>query len=378
MNGRKEFKRLALSLLILGLLAFGFSCPKGRALGRPESADQPRFLKAWILEDLWNALTNPVETIEEWLEGIGEFFEGLTDIFDGVGEWFSGVFDFFDGVFDWFGGGLEAIGEWLGGLPGRFAERFRKLTTAAGDPQVLVSGGYSLWAGELPGRIQIIFNIFQPVGMVILIICWAIRVGATGIDRSLDFGIRNSAATVAVQLLIGMVVMSVGPQLIMQITGLSYNLTLQLAGQMGNAAFGDLWHLSEAVEGALSGSGGTLTGILDAIDALNNIDAGGFFGKMIFFYLIQFTFILNIAYMAVLCGVSPLFIGFAAGGESTKRVALNFLKEFIKTALVPPMVFAYATIAFSLMDQVGLMFSGLVIGISCVGFAKNKLDRLLG
>lgn len=375
MNGRKEIKRLALSLLILGLLAFGYLCPKGRALGRPESADHPRFLKAWILEDFWNALTNPVETIEEWLEGIGEVFESLTDVLDDIGEWISGIGDFFDGLFEWFGGGIEAIGEWFGDLPDRFADRFRKIFTASGDPAVVASGGYNLWGGDLPGRIQIIFNIFQPVGMVVLIICWAIRVGQTGIDKSLDFGIRNSAATVAVQLIIGMAVMSIGPQLIMQITGLSYNLTTQLVGAFGTSAFGDI-DFADVAEGAFISSGGGILGVLSAINTLQSID--GLLGKLIFFYMIQFTFILNIAYMAVLCGVSPLFLGFAAGGESTKRVTLNFLKEFIKTALVPPMVFAYATIAFSLMDQVGILLSGLVIGISCIGFAKNKLDRLLG
>ena len=173
-----------------------------------------------------------------------------------------------------------------------------------------------------------------------------------------------------------MAVMSIGPQLIMNITGLSYNLTTRIVSSLGTDALTGV-DFASAVEEALARAvGGGLLGIFGVIQDLQAID--GFFGKLIFFYLIQFTFILNIAYMAVLCGVSPLFFGFAAGGESTRRIALNFLKEFIKTALVPPMVFAYATIAFALMDQVGILLSGLVIGISCVGFARNKLDRLLG
>ena len=195
---KKKAAKLILLLLLVGLLGSAFW--QGPAPGRPVPVQTASisYVTAGIfdwLEEMWEWLTGGFEEALEWVEGIGEWLGSIGDWFGGF---FEGVGSFFENVISWFGGSLEAIGDWFGGLPERFMERFRKIFTASGDPEIIVTGGYSLWNGALPGRIQSLFNIFEPIGMVILIICWAIRVGATGIDKSLDFGIRNSAATIAV------------------------------------------------------------------------------------------------------------------------------------------------------------------------------------
>lgn len=309
--------------------------------------DEEREKLEWYLENISWSLKG--KGIGGFIEGIGNFFSG---VWKGIKSVFIGIGDFFGSIFDW------------------IKQRFSKVISNNTKNSLIVpTGGYVLWGEGLPGQISALYAIFYPLGMVVMILCWAWRCGKTGIDRSLDFGMRNSVITVVANLLIGIIVMSLAKEIVMAITGLSYSLTTRIYPQFGSVLDegGGIASLEKILEGIKFG--GLISGIISALD--------GNIGKGLFFLFIKFTFILNIAYMAVLAGVSPLFLGFAGGGDSTKRVAINFLKEYGKVALVPPMVFAYAAICMQLMNDVTMMFSGLVLGISCIGFAKNKLDRLL-
>ena len=92
---------------------------------------------------------------------------------------------------------------------------------------------------------------------------------------------------------------------------------------------------------------------------------------------VEAVLLLNIAYMGLHQGFSPVFVGFAAGGDGTRRFATSFFKEYLKVCLVPPVLSVYVGLCFELftVSSVGVFLS-LVLGISIFSISK-KLDKII-
>ena len=93
--------------------------------------------------------------------------------------------------------------------------------------------------------------------------------------------------------------------------------------------------------------------------------------------MIEAVLLLNVAYMGLLQCFSPVFVGFAAGGEGTRRFATSFFKEYLRVCLVPPVVVVYSALCFNLfLGSSVSWFLCIILGLSVFGI-KNKLDKLI-
>ena len=132
-----------------------------------------------------------------------------------------------------------------------------------------------------------VYKVVYPFGIFIMLIAWALSVGASGVTMTLDPTNKTSVLRALIQLLVGMILLTVTPQLLMLILSLAHGLKNLVVGS-----------------------------------AQVTHDHG--FVQAIF----QLKIYLNLAFIAVLQCVSPLFIGTVSGNESTRRFAVNFLKEY--------------------------------------------------
>lgn len=215
-------------------------------------------------------------------------------------------------------------------------------------------GGYDNFVSkDLNKAIASIYNCTYPFGVAVMIVCWVFGCAKHGLTSALDMSDKYSILRSLVSLIVGLAVLSLAPQIMTVGTSASYSLcrTIWVQGDSNGMAI-----ISEA---------------------------GNALGFLIFEFVVCFVLMLNILYMAFLQAVSPIFVGFF-GGESTKKLGFNFCKEYAKCLLVPPFTMAYTTLALHMMKNSAnaiingwSLIAGLVIGISAIGFAGKKLDRLI-
>ncbi len=214
-----------------------------------------------------------------------------------VGEQIGDALEGFrDGILDWWNG---FVGGLVTGPADRFNEFLRSDWTAAYRANVL-------------DVVNAVYRIIYPFGVFIAIIAWAFGVAAAGFTLNLDPGNKYSILRAVLQLLIGLTLLSAAPQLLMIIFSIVNSLKTAIVGQV------------QATSGHT---------------------------------FIQFVFSLKIYLSMALLGtlqcVSPLFLGTAAGNESTRRFAVNFLKAYGLCCLEMVLVTVYVLIVDRLESVFG-------------------------
>lgn len=132
-----------------------------------------------------------------------------------------------------------------------------------------------------------IYKVVYPFGIFIMLIAWIFNIGVSGFTMTLDPTNKYSILRALMQLFVGLILLTATPELLM--------LIFSFGNQLKNLVVGTVQATSNH-------------GFIQAI--------------------FQLKIYLNLAYIAVLQCVSPLFIGTVSGNEATRRFAVNFLKEY--------------------------------------------------
>lgn len=238
-----------------------------------------------------------------------------------------------------------------------------------GNTQLTIeAGGFNFIEehSRLNLTISEIYKVLYPIGFITMILCWGFGVAKSTISSSLDIKDRNSIIHGVLSLIIGLAAMSLAPQILTTLTGVS-----QWLCSIVNAATIFSWENWE-----------TVTDIsIDEImfGLVNNVSAGS-----LAILIIEYVFMLNILWLALLQCLSPIFIGLMAN-QSTRKISFNFIKEYFKALLVPVITLAYYKLASAILwdfdnsdegTAVGLI-GAIVLGIATVSVAGKKLDKLI-
>lgn len=234
----------------------------------------------------------------------------------------------------------------------------------------ITSGGFNLIQSdsELNKTISKIYNIMYPIGFAVMLLCWSFGMAKSTISASLDIKDKSSILHSIISLIIGLAAMSLAPQILTLLTGISR----WLCEKIGYYAT----HISLEYFGE--------TNLLDM--SINASENG--VTLIIIFLVIDLIFIINILWIALLQCLSPIFIGLMAN-EGTRKISFNFIKEYFKALLVPVLTVCY----FGLVNafQYGLnnydsstssgvvtgLLASIVLAISTLGIAGKKLDKLI-
>lgn len=192
--------------------------------------------------------------------------------------------------------------------------------------------------------IESIYRILFPFGMLVLVVCWAAGVCSAGCSLNLDPQNRNSIIRAILQLLIGLAYLAYAPQVA--------NLLVTVSAGLCNT-------------------------IQNSISLPQDTPYGGIALSLIS-EVLKMVFLLNTARIALLQCIAPLFAGAAAGGEQSKRIAINFAKEYLSCCLVPPI-----TLIFFLLCTVGLgsesvgFIGAIILAFNMFGIGRKVTDKLM-
>ena len=238
-----------------------------------------------------------------------------------------------------------------------------------GDTRTTLDNGGFNFIDEnsrLNSLISAIYKVLYPIGFAVMLLCWSFGIAKSTISSSLDIRDRNSIIHGVLSLIIGLAAMSLAPQILTVLTGVSQ----WLCSLVGSAEWltWDNWE--------------TVTDI-----SINEIISGAFnnlTASLLVLVFIEYVFMINILWIALLQCLSPIFIGLMAN-QSTRKISFNFIKEYFKALLVPVVTLIYYRLTSTLLwdlDQsqqgvaVGLIGS-IVLGIATVSVAGKKLDKLI-
>lgn len=216
----------------------------------------------------------------------------------------------------------------------------------------LDDGGLALGANDRTNNaIAAIYRITYPLGLGILLVSWGFGVFKAGITSALDMKERNSLVRSVLDLIIGLCALSVAPQAMTVILGLSANLC---------EVINQIW-----------------------VDATPTGQTAAGWAVVIVGLIVGLVLGLNTLWLATLQAISPIFIG-CFGGSSSKKIGLNFVKEYLKAALIPVITVIYYKLMITIVGQyisnlivILEIIIGLVFGISVLGVAGKKLDKLI-
>ena len=270
------------------------------------------------------------------------FWDKATNFFETVGKVFKVIFNLFD-IFE--------IDNQNAGI-------------------TITSGGFNLIQSdsELNKTISKIYNIMYPIGFAVMLLCWSFGIAKSTISASLDIKDKSSILHSIISLIIGLAAMSLAPQILTLLTGISRWLCEEIG-----------YH---AIDISLEYFGET-----NLLDMIINASENGV-TLIIIFLVIDLIFIINILWIALLQCLSPIFIGLMAN-QGTRKISFNFIKEYFKALLVPVLTVCY----FGLVNafQYGLnnfdsstssgrvtgLLASIVLAISTLGIAGKKLDKLI-
>ncbi len=233
----------------------------------------------------------------------------------------------------------------------------------AGLQMLIRDGGFQFASDALNRTISALYNIFFPIGMGIMLVSWIYSIAKGGIDSSLDISMKNSIARAALNIVIGLIAMSVAPQMMMVLSSMSFSLCRSITENL-------------RIEP------GWMDNIPDvnAVVTLNTQLISAvlwWLGYALITIVLQAVYLVNILKMALLQAVSPLFVGLTGGSEGTRRVFIGMFKSYLKCCLIPPISAAYVLLATTAFD--GLLNPILVIvaAFSIFSIAGKLLDRIL-
>ena len=228
----------------------------------------------------------------------------------------------------------------------------------------LREGGFNYVSESSPinTAISAVYKVIYPIGFIVMLLCWAFGIAKSTISASLDIKDKNSIIHSVIGLIIGVAAMSLAPQILTTLTGISRWLCNSIFDQsvfettLGNIKNASTLNVQEIIT---STSNQTLF-------------------TTIVLLVVDLIFMINILWIALLQCLSPIFVGLMAN-EGTRKIGFNFIKEYFKALLVPSVTLIYFFLASTLAGvshAVGIIVA-LVLAISTLGIAGKKLDKLI-
>ncbi len=277
--------------------------------------------------------TSFFEEIKSLVESLGDGLAGVREKLDSVGDWIT------DPVGLLFKPAVKLLPDiWLEIIDQKLLSPFINFS--------LQQGGYQYVSDVLNENISRAYTYFYPFGFAVLLLSWVFGMAKSGITVMRDFNSTNSIVLAALKFIVALVVMSMSPWVLNVMTSLSMQMCRDICQRLHFEMLG-VWESGD-----------------------------GRMGYGIFIFFVQFTLMLNVAYMALLQCLCPLFVGFVAN-DGTRRITMSYVREYAKCCLVPPVTALYAIIASNFVSNTTLLLGGLVLGISAIGMAGKKLDALL-
>ena len=228
----------------------------------------------------------------------------------------------------------------------------------------LREGGFNYVSESSPinTAISAVYKVIYPIGFIIMILCWAFGIAKSTISASLDIKDKNSIIHSVIGLIIGVAAMSLAPQILTTLTGVSRWLC--------NSIF------DQSVFEIITKKLGSVTA-LNVQSIINSTNNKAFF-TIIVLLVVDLIFMINILWIALLQCLSPIFVGLMAN-EGTRKIGFNFIKEYFKALLVPSVTLIYFFLASTLagVSHAGGIIVALVLAISTLGIAGKKLDKLI-
>lgn len=238
-------------------------------------------------------------------------------------------------------------------------------TTLSGN--IFQTGGSNYVSSAFNKAIAEIHNFFLPLGYCIMFVCWIIGMCKCGVSLNFDPGAKDGILRSGLSLLLCLFLMEVSTEIMASLSSLCWEYCKGVYAHTGITE-----NLPKIVDYVSNDDIGDVLWIFDDIyQWLKEAGLG------IIALIVEAVLLLNIAYMGLLQCFSPVFVGFAAGGDGTRRFATSFFKEYLKVCLVPPVLSVYVGLCFELftVSSVGVFLS-LVLGISIFSISK-KLDKII-
>ena len=217
------------------------------------------------------------------LDGIKDFFG---EMFDDIGVFLEAAFGGIGDTLNDIGSAFHDFVNWVFDLPNAISRYFEDKSRDEFN-DFLQKDWTSTFSHALLGVVNDVYEIFYPFGVFVMLIAWCFGVAQAGFTMNLDPTNKYSIIRALLQLLVGMVLLTITPWLLMLIFSLCNGIRLLVASQVQAVA-----------------------------------------GHSIVLFIFQLKIYLNLAYIALLQCVSPVFMGAAAGGEGVRRFTTNFLKEY--------------------------------------------------
>ena len=228
----------------------------------------------------------------------------------------------------------------------------------------LREGGFNYVSESSPinTAISAVYKVIYPIGFIIMILCWAFGIAKSTISASLDIKDKNSIIHSVIGLIIGVAAMSLAPQILTTLTGISRWLCNSIFDQ--SVFETTLVNIKNA----------STLNVQSIINSTNN----PVFFTIIVLLVVDLIFMINILWIALLQCLSPIFVGLMAN-EGTRKIGFNFIKEYFKALLVPSVTLIYFFLASTLagVSHAGGIIVALVLAISTLGIAGKKLDKLI-
>lgn len=286
-----------------------------------------------ILDKVWDKIT-----------------QGFTDLTSDIATLSSDVFGLITDV-------GTAIKDGFAGLWNNLATTlitaFIPLGGRSGMMELLKLGGSQYVSNSLNDTIGALFDVFEVYGVVIMLLCFCFSIARGCFTTDLSLSAKNSIIQPVLGMIIALAAFSLSEEIMSALFTISMNLTADVVDAGDNADFQSYLNKVTSQTKPFSLLGYTV---------LNSI--------------IQLMLMLNVAKIALLQSIAPFFIGFASG-QGTRRLLINFVKEYGKCCLMPPVTAAYAIITFTISDSTWGMVSSIVIGFSILSIGNKMLDRLL-
>lgn len=276
------------------------------------------------------------------------FFEDIKNLVESLGDGLNEVQEKLDRVGDWISDPIGLlIKPAVKLLPDIWIEILDEKLLSPFINFSLQQGGYQYVSDVLNENISRAYTYFYPFGFAVLLLSWVFGMAKSGFTVMRDLNSTNSIVLAALRFIVALVVMSMSPWVLNVMTSLSMQMCRDVCQKLHFEALG-VWQA--APDGRL--------------------------GYAIFIFIVQFTLMLNVAYMALLQCLCPLFVGFV-GNDGTRHITINYVREYAKCCLVPPVTALYAIIASNFISNSTILIGGLVLSISAIGIAGKKLDALL-
>ncbi len=232
---------------------------------------------------------------------------------------------------------------------------------------IFQTGGSNYVNSAFNKAITEIHEVFLPLGYCIMFVCWIIGMCKCGVSLNFDPGAKDGILRSGLTLMLGLFLMEVSMEIMESLSALCWEYCRNVYKHTGITE-----NLPKLVDYVSNDDVGDALWIFDDIyQWLKTAGLG------IIALIVEAVLLLNVAYMGLLQCFSPIFVGFAAGGEGTRRFATSFFKEYLKVCLVPPVLTVYVGLCFELFtaSNVGV-FLCIVLGISVFGIGK-KLDKII-